>query len=188
MSQKRRRLTPKQELFCVEYLRDRNATRAAIAAGYSEKTAYAQGSRLLRNVEVRRRVDARTEATYEEVKIDIQELIRDLNRIRKFDPRKLYDKAGNRIPIHELPDDVALALESIKVFEEFEGKGENRMKVGETRDVTAYSKTEAIRMLGQHLGMFKHKVEHTVDDDLAAVLDKARERAKGSRAGDAPQS
>jgi phage terminase small subunit len=32
-------LTPKQRIFCEEYVIDWNATRAAIAAGYSEKTA-----------------------------------------------------------------------------------------------------------------------------------------------------
>jgi phage terminase small subunit len=33
------KLTAKQELFCLEYLIDLNATQAAIRAGYSEKTA-----------------------------------------------------------------------------------------------------------------------------------------------------
>lgn len=45
-------MTPKQKLFVKEYLVDLNATRAAIAAGYSGKTAKQQGSRLLTNVDV----------------------------------------------------------------------------------------------------------------------------------------
>lgn len=45
-------LTNKQARFVEEYLRDFNATQAAIRVGYSEKTAYSQGSRLLKNVEV----------------------------------------------------------------------------------------------------------------------------------------
>ena len=44
-------LTEKQILFCNEYLIDLNATQAAVRAGYSEKTAYSQGQRLLKNVE-----------------------------------------------------------------------------------------------------------------------------------------
>ncbi|MBM6824801.1 terminase small subunit [Veillonella magna] len=50
------KLTPKQEKFCVEYLVDLNATQAAIRAGYSEKTAEATASRLLRNVKVKARI------------------------------------------------------------------------------------------------------------------------------------
>lgn len=45
-------LTPKQKLFCQEYLKDFNATQAAIRAGYSKKTARSQGQRLLTNVDV----------------------------------------------------------------------------------------------------------------------------------------
>lgn len=45
-------LTDKQKRFCEEYIIDCNATQAAIRAGYSEKTAYSQGQRLLKNVEI----------------------------------------------------------------------------------------------------------------------------------------
>ena len=43
-------LSPKQMIFVTEYLKSNNMTQAAIAAGYSEKTAYSQGSRLLKHV------------------------------------------------------------------------------------------------------------------------------------------
>lgn len=42
------KLTAKQELFVKEYLIHKNATRAAIAAGYSEQTAQSMGSENLR--------------------------------------------------------------------------------------------------------------------------------------------
>lgn len=45
-------LTDKQRRFVDEYLVDLNATQAAIRAGYSEKTACEQSSRLLANVKV----------------------------------------------------------------------------------------------------------------------------------------
>lgn len=44
-------LNDKQKLFYKEYLVDANATQAAIRAGYSKKTAYSQGQRLLKHVE-----------------------------------------------------------------------------------------------------------------------------------------
>ena len=45
-------LTHKQQRFVEEYLIDLNATQSAIRAGYSEKTANEQGSRLLVNVSI----------------------------------------------------------------------------------------------------------------------------------------
>lgn len=49
-------LTAKQVRFVSEYLIDLNATQAAIRAGYSEKTAQEQSSRLLSNVMVQQAV------------------------------------------------------------------------------------------------------------------------------------
>jgi phage terminase small subunit len=50
-------LTPKQQRFCEEYVVDCNGTQAAIRAGYSEKTAVEQASRLLINVKVGERIN-----------------------------------------------------------------------------------------------------------------------------------
>ncbi len=50
------KLSAKQEAFCREYLVDLNGTRAAIRAGYSEKTAEQQASRLLTKVKVKEKV------------------------------------------------------------------------------------------------------------------------------------
>ncbi|MBC6109944.1 terminase small subunit [Pedobacter fastidiosus] len=45
-------MTHKQNKFISEYLKSGNATEAAKFAGYSEKTAYSAGQRLLKNVEI----------------------------------------------------------------------------------------------------------------------------------------
>jgi phage terminase small subunit len=67
-------LTPKQAAFVMEYLKDLNATQAAIRAGYSKKTASSQGERLLRNAKVqaavtkgREKLAAKVEVTTERV-------------------------------------------------------------------------------------------------------------------------
>lgn len=51
------KLTAKQQRFVDAY--DGNATKAAIAAGYSEKTAYSAGQRLLKNVGIRTAIQER---------------------------------------------------------------------------------------------------------------------------------
>lgn len=54
-----KRLTVKQQLFTDSYLMHFNATKAAIQAGYSEKTAYSIGSELLKKPEIKALIDAR---------------------------------------------------------------------------------------------------------------------------------
>lgn len=55
------KLTFKEALFVEEYIVDGNATRAAIAAGYSERSAATIGGRLLRKVHVQKAIMARRE-------------------------------------------------------------------------------------------------------------------------------
>lgn len=69
------KLTYRQELFVSNYLQDPNATKAAIKAGYSPKTAYSQGQRLLKNVEVRKRV----KLSLEKATMDADEVLQRLS-------------------------------------------------------------------------------------------------------------
>lgn len=62
-----RPLTPRQQRFVQEYLVDLNATQAAIRAGYSARSAYSTGERLLRNAEVAAAVAAGNQAVLEKV-------------------------------------------------------------------------------------------------------------------------
>ena len=45
-------LPPRQAHFVEAYCMGQNATKAAMAAGYSIKTAHVQGSRMLKNVKI----------------------------------------------------------------------------------------------------------------------------------------
>lgn len=59
-------LTEKQRRFADAYCETANATQAAKAAGYSAKTAYSQGERLLKNVEVKKYIRDQLEAAADE--------------------------------------------------------------------------------------------------------------------------
>jgi len=50
------KLTARQARFAELYVLYGNATQAAIEAGYSKKTAYSQGQRLLKNVEIQKAI------------------------------------------------------------------------------------------------------------------------------------
>lgn len=60
------KLNRQQETFALEWIKSGNATLAALAAGYSEKTAASQGSRLLKNEKVLRYIRERMRAQDEE--------------------------------------------------------------------------------------------------------------------------
>lgn len=77
------KLNARQELFCLEYIRDGNATQAAVRAGYSPKTAYSTGQRLLKNVEVRARIDELMADLQQEKIADAEEVLRYLTSVMR---------------------------------------------------------------------------------------------------------
>lgn len=63
-------MNDKQKAFVKEYLIDLNATQAAIRVGYSAKTAYSQGQRLLKHVEVSEALATAKEERSQRVQVD----------------------------------------------------------------------------------------------------------------------
>ena len=53
------KLKPKELKFAEEWLKTTIATQSAIKAGYSERTAYSAGNRLLKKVDVKQYIDER---------------------------------------------------------------------------------------------------------------------------------
>ena len=76
-------LTPKQAMFCREYLIDLNGTQAAIRAGYSPKTAQEQSARLLSNVIIQEYVQLLMEERSKRVNITAEDVLGDIIETRK---------------------------------------------------------------------------------------------------------
>ncbi len=71
----------RHEKFCYEYIKDMNATQAAIRTGYSEKTAKMQGSRLMTNDDIKSRVAELREAYLDENIMTAKQVEYELTRI-----------------------------------------------------------------------------------------------------------
>ena len=76
-------LNERQKRFCDEYLIDLDATKAAVRAGYSKKTAYAIGSENLRKPQLREYIDKRLEEKNNELIADQEEVLRLLTDIAR---------------------------------------------------------------------------------------------------------
>lgn len=81
-------MTAKQKCFCQEYLIDLNATQAAIRAGYSEKTAYSVGQRILKNVEVKKYIAEQLEQIKNEKIANAQEVLEYLTSVMRGEQKE----------------------------------------------------------------------------------------------------
>lgn len=71
----------RHEKFCHEYIKDMNATQAAIRTGYSKKTAKMQGSRLMTNDDIKLRVAELRDAYLDENIMTVKQVEYELTRI-----------------------------------------------------------------------------------------------------------
>lgn len=71
----------RHEKFCHEYIKDMNATQAAIRTGYSKKTAKMQGSRLMTNDDIKMRVAELRDAYLDENIMTAKQVEYELTRI-----------------------------------------------------------------------------------------------------------
>ena len=107
-------MTGKQKRFAEEYLVDCNATQAAIRAGYSEKTAYSKGERLLKNVEVKNWIDEQLAQMQGNTIADAKEVMEYLTSVLRGESR------GTELVIESVGDYMSEAREVEKAPSEKE--------------------------------------------------------------------
>lgn len=121
----------KMEQFAREYVKDYNATQAAIRAGYSEKTASSIGSRLLKEPRVLELVKENQKALVKKSCLTEEKIINKLENI--------LDHCMSAVPVTEWDYSEHCLVET--GLYQFDSKGA----------------LKAIELLGKHLGLFNDK-------------------------------
>lgn len=151
----------RRKVFAERYLiNGNNATEAAKFAGYSEKTAYSLGSRMLKHPDVQAIITARSAAIMRKAELTTDRWAEEMACIGHFDPGELYDAEGNLIPIHKLPAHVRRAIASVEVdvnavTNGATEEGETKRLTSTTHKIKLWDKNTALANIGKHLGVFE---------------------------------
>ena len=177
-------LSARRERFCVEYIKDYIGTRAAIRAGYSEKGASVEASRLLRNASVLRRVKELERAALQEAGYSPESLrsfiIRQMIAQASVDASDItevvyMDNEKRTAALVEMAEgnggqyflDFGDPVVYIKPTSEFtpeeraavKGVKQTRTKEGVTIEVQMYDKQAALKALADIAGLTKQPLE-----------------------------
>lgn len=122
-------LSAKQERFCREYILDYNGTQAAKRAGYSEKSAYSQAGRLLKNAEILARVRELQHEQVERLSVSADYVVLKLMETREkcMEPVPVLDSNGNQTG--EYTFDSKGALRALELLGRHLGMFDDRLKV-----------------------------------------------------------
>jgi phage terminase small subunit len=151
------KLTPKQALFCKEYLVDRNGTQAAIRAGYAEDSASVEGSRLLTNAKVAERIQKGMDARAIAVGIDAEMVLAELCKLGTYNVQDFIVEGTDGLrTISDLDRDHAAAITEITT-RSIAGKDGDDIVI-ETK-VKLADKGQNLERIGKHLKLFTDRTE-----------------------------
>lgn len=168
------KLSDKQALFVAQYLVDRNATQAAIRAGYSEATAKQQGSRLLTNADVKAEISRRSEKVSEKLELTAERVLQELEYLAFYDPADVAmctDENGDPVDIKGPRDIAKLPLHIRKAIVGWSWDRNNNFTL------KFAPKQATLNLLGQHFNLFGSG-EDALKQGLAALIQEGRQRAR----------
>lgn len=152
-------LTRKQERFVAEYLKDLNATQAAIRCGYSPKTAKQQGSRLLTNADIAHAVETGKAKQLDVAGLTAARVLEELRRLAMVDARSFWDEQGNLKPFSQLTAEQGSALAGFEAIIKNAKAGDGQTDM--IHKIKLWDKPRALEMLAKHFGLLIDKVEHS---------------------------
>ena len=159
-------MTDRQKRFCLEYIKDLNATQSAIRAGYSKASARTIGTKLLKDKQIQAKINHNRKVIEEKLEISVEKVIGELCKMAFFNPRDLLDDDGMIKPMNEINEDVTAGIVSLDIVEEFAGKGLDRVLVGRTKKLRTVDKVRALELLCKHLGILNGEQAANQDTEL----------------------
>lgn len=158
-------LEPRQLLFCYEYLRNKfNGTAAAIAAGYSAKTAEVQASRLLSYAKIKQAIEKLTQDLLQNTTEDARKVIQELQRMAytNLSDCVTWDESG-KVKLKS-SDDLGAANSAVREIEiDFDEEPPEKygdkpvMRAGKIK-LKLHDKNKPLELLGKHLALFTENV------------------------------
>lgn len=158
-------MTPKQQRFVEEYLRDLNATQAAIRAGYSSRRADQQALENMRKPEIATAIAAAMGERAKRTQIDADWVLKRLTSEAEADLADLYDDGGNLLPIREWPMVFRRGLVvGFETVHEVEGSGESARRLL-VRKIKLQDRSKTTDQIGRHVGVqaWRDRVAHEFD-------------------------
>ena len=169
------------ELFAREYVVDLNGERAAIAAGYSRKTAASKACQLLNKVKVQKAIDRLISARSTKLELKAERVIEEIQRLAFSNMQDYTRTDSDGKPVLDLSNisrDQFAAVQEIRE-DTTGGSGDGERKVVVRTTLKLSDKTKNLELLCRHLGILQDKLKVTGLESLAQVLSE-REEASGS--------
>lgn len=182
-----KKLSGKEKAFVDEYLKDMNATNAAIRAGYAVSTANGKAASWVGKSRSKcpkhkhliwDAVNKAKQERCERTQIDADWLLKRLAKEAEADVSDLYNDKGGLKPIHDWPEIWRKGLVSgFEIEQQFVYEDKKKVPNGYIVKIKVSDRIRRLELIGKHVDVqaFKDKIEHlvkvkiTIADDETAL-------------------
>lgn len=159
-------------LFVNHYLKNataRNAvSKAAIAAGYSEKTAHVTGQALIKHPKVRAMIDAAHKRLSERTEISVEKVLMELAKLgfaNMQDYIRIQPNGDPSIDLSDLSPEQWAAVSEVVTETYMDGRGDEAREVKRIK-IKLHDKLGALEKIAKHLGIFDRHRGGNADDEI----------------------
>lgn len=149
-------ITPKAEKFCQAIVAGHSQSDAYRAAYDATKmkatTIHKRAFELMQKGAIAGRIAELRKPVVDALQKSRLEWLLEIQRCAFFDIRQLLTEDGRIKPFDQISDEHLPAIAGLEVFEEFEGHGKEREKIGETKKLKLNSRLEALELFGKEAG------------------------------------
>lgn len=175
-------LTPKEEVFVLEYCLDWDHHRAALAAGYPTKY---HGTALLRKQRIATIIDEERDLRRDRLRVDADRITEEFAKVAYANARDFATRPGEPLDITRLNSDQTAAIETIQQDDMIDPRtGVTHRRL----NLKLHDKVGALNSLAKSVGMLaeRHIVEGTIEfaikqlspEERIARVKQLREKAE----------
>ena len=142
-----------------------NQTKAAIAAGYSKKTARITASKLLTNPNIQKALNDKRKELLNNIKEDQLKTVEEIDRLAHFELKKLFNqKTGELKPLHKIDKNTAKAIAGFKIIKKTTTYPGGTEVTEDRTEITLSDRQKAIDMKGKFQGLFVERHKHGFEE------------------------
>lgn len=172
--QQHRPLRPQHRRFAELYLVHYDATKSAIEAGFSKRSAKSIGHATLQRPEVRCYLESLQLKQTERLQVDADDILTSLLRIARFDIADIMTDDGSIKPLSYVPPEIRRAIAGAK------------FKDGKLVEIKIPDKVRSLELLGKHKRIFADV--NVIEGELSIRERIARGRRRAMGRGDSEET
>jgi phage terminase small subunit len=167
------KLSAKQQLFILEYLVDKNATQAAIRAGYSKRTAGAIGTEHLQKPHIRAAIAVEIEKQKTRITFTADQVLEEMARVGFADMKDFLeiDEGGaiRAFPLDSLAEGKSRIIRKVKEKRTIKSTPEGDQILESTYEFELCDKVKSLELLARHLGLLHDKQQIELKQPITFV-------------------